>query len=135
MCLDFPELKENYRFKNSISIYYNNDNVFEEIKQKELDSKRIASYQAKKGILKDDGTPYFSTEYLIRTELKLTDTEIKSNQRWLESDEEETSSSQETAYTDAGGSGVAASAPAGGEQEGGTAETIEGGEVGQEGSL
>ena len=83
------ELKEDYKFNNAIGITYHNDNVFEEIKQNELESKRIASFTAKKGVLKDDGTPYFSTEYLIRKELKMSEDEIEANKKWFEMTEEE----------------------------------------------
>ena len=137
MCLDFPQLGEDHKFNNAIGIQYNNDNVFEEMKQNEIEAKRIASYTAKKGIMRDDGTPYFSTEYLIRKELRMTEDEIESNQKWLDSEIE----AEETAAMAAGmgaapmGGGVA---PAGGGEappaEGGS-ETIEGGEVSGAGQL
>jgi hypothetical protein len=132
MCLDFPELAEDYRFNNAIGIRYHNDNVFEEIKQNELESKRIASFTAKKGIMKDDGTPFFSTDYLIRKELRLTEDEIQSNQKWFEAMEEEPDQVSPGAAPAPGGAASAAPAapaPAGGE------ETIAGGEVKGEGQL
>lgn len=103
MCLDFPILKDDHKFKNSIGLIYNNDNVFEELKEKELDAKRIASFTSKKGILKDDGTPYFSTEYLIRKELKLTEDEIINNKRWMEISNKAKDSSS---YQSGGGGGL-----------------------------
>jgi hypothetical protein len=139
MCLDFPELKDDFKFNNAIGISYHNDNVFEEIKQNELESKRIASFTAKKGILKDDGTPYFSTEYLIRKELRLSDDEISSNKEWLsiETEEEAESQAPEGGAPPMGGEpGGAAPPPAGGEEPaGGGSETVEGGETGGEGNL
>jgi hypothetical protein len=139
MCLDFPELAQDYKFNNSISINYHNDNVFEEMKQNDLEAKRIASFTAKKGILKDDGTPYFSTEYLIRKELKLAQDEIESNADWFKMEREEEEA------TAAGAAGMAGAAPpAGGGAAGGGAaaapeaggsETKEGGETGAPGSL
>ncbi|CAB4159508.1 portal vertex protein [uncultured Caudovirales phage] len=131
MCLDFPELSDDYKFNNAIGITYNNDNVFEEMKQNEIEAKRIASFTAKKGLMKDDGTPYFSTDYLIRKELKMTEDEIQSNQKWFDQkvDEEE----EQAAAGGGGGAGAApaagAAAPAAGAAEapaGG--ETVEGGE-------
>jgi hypothetical protein len=139
MCLDFPELAQDYKFNNSISINYHNDNVFEEMKQNDLEAKRIASFTAKKGILKDDGTPYFSTEYLIRKELKLAQDEIESNADWFKMEREEEEA------TAAGAAGMAGAAPpvGGGAAGGGAAsapeaggsETKEGGETGAPGSL
>ena len=140
MCLDFPELKEDYKFNNAIGITYHNDNVFEEMKENELEAKRIASFTAKKGVLKDDGTPYFSTEYLIRKELRMTEDEIESNKKWFEMEKDEIAEG-EAANIPAGegaapAGGEAAAAPAAaGEAEGGGGETIEGGETGAEGSL
>jgi hypothetical protein len=137
MCLDFPELKDDYKFNNAIGISYHNDNVFEEIKQNELEAKRIASFTAKKGILKDDGTPYFSTEYLIRSELRLSEDEIQSNQDWFEFEEKDEA---EVAPVEGGGgmgmeTGGTAPAPTAAETPAGGEETIAGGETAGEGSL
>lgn len=139
MCLDFPELKDDFKFNNGIGINYHNDNVFEEIKQNELEAKRIASFTAKKGILKDDGTPYFSTEYLIRTELKLSEDEIESNEDWFKyeqgtEEDVQPAGGAPMAGGDAMGGGAAA-APAGGEAPAGGGETVDGGETSGEGSL
>jgi hypothetical protein len=142
MCLDFPELKEDYKFNNAIGITYHNDNVFEEIKENELEAKRIASFTAKKGVLKDDGTPYFSTEYLIRKELRMTEDEIQSNKKWFQMEEKEIAQGSADAALGADGAGmpmdtggVAPAATPGGEEGGGSSETTEGGETGGEGSL
>jgi hypothetical protein len=130
MCLDFPELGDDHKFNNAIGITYHNDNVFEEMKRNEIEAKRIAAYTAKKGIMKDDGTPYYSTEYLIREELKMTDSEIEANRKWLEQEIEDE-------ITAAGGSaggappvagGAAPAPPAAAATAEGGSETVEGGE-------
>lgn len=139
MCLDFPDIKNDYKFKNAIGITYHNDNVFEEMKENELEAKRIASFTAKKGVLKDDGTPYFSTEFLIRKELKMSEDEIESNKKWFEMEKDEITEGEAAAAAGGGEAampdGGVASPPAGGEKEGGGGETIEGGETGDNGSL
>ena len=137
MCLDFPALKDDFKFSNAIGIKYHNDNVFEEIKQKELEAKRIASFTAKKGIMKDDGTQYFSTDYLIRSELRMTESEIDANEDWFKINEIEAQMGEAGAGGDggAGGGGGAAGAPAGAEAAAGGSETKDGGETGPEGSL
>lgn len=136
MCLDFPDLATDYKFGNGLGITFNNDNVFEEMKQNELESKRIASFTAKKGIMKDDGTPYFSTEYLIRKELRLTADEIDSNQHWIDASKaaEEKAAASEAAAP-AGGGAAAAAPAATAEQPAAGAETIEGGETKGAGAL
>lgn len=139
MCLDFPDLKEDYKFKNAIGINYHNDNVFEEMKENELEAKRIASFTAKKGVLKDDGTPYFSTEYLIRKELRMSEDEIEANKKWLQMEDEDAAEGEVADIPDSGGAAPVdtSTAPtqAEGAEEGGGAETKEGGETGAEGSL
>lgn len=140
MCLDFPDLKEDYKFKNSIGVSYHNDNVFEEIKEKDLEAKRLASFVAKKGILRDDGTPYFSTEYLIRKELRLTEDEIEANKKWKEIDKEKGLTPQlpvEGAEMPAAPeAGVAPASTTGAETTAaGGSETVEGGETSGGGNL
>jgi len=135
MCLDFPSLKDDYKFKNAIGINYHNDNVFEEMKENELEAKRIASFTAKKGVLRDDGTPYFSTEYLIRKELRMTNDEIEANKKWFEMEQDVIIKGNEAAAAGMAATGGAAPMATAGEAEGGGGETIEGGETGAAGSL
>ena len=136
MCMDFPELGDDHKFNNAIGIRYNNDNVFEEMKQNEIEAKRIAAFTAKKGIVKDDGTPYFATEYLVRTDLRMTEDEIESNQKWFdykENQEEAAASGAAGGGAPAGGGGAAAP-PAAPAAEGGS-EVIDGGETKGTGQL
>ena len=141
MCLDFPALKDDFKFSNAIGIKYHNDNVFEEMKEKELEAKRIASFTAKKGIMKDDGTPFFSTDYLVRNELRMTESEIDANEEWFEMREKEVQAATGDMGAgggggDLGGGGGAAAGGGGGEAPaGGGGETVDGGETGAEGSL
>jgi hypothetical protein len=140
MCLDFPELADDYRFTNAIGITYHNDNVFEEMKENEIEAKRIAAFQGKKGVMRDDGTPYFATEYLIRKELKMTEAEIKSNQQWFDQipDDEPPVESQGEPPAPGGvapaAGGAAPAAPAA-EAPAGGGEEIAGGETKGEGTL
>lgn len=135
MCLDFPELGEDHKFNNAIGIRYNNDNVFEEMKQNEIEAKRIAAFTAKKGIVKDDGTPYFTTEYLVRTDLKMTEDEIEANQKWFDFKEnEEIVAAAGGGSFPAGGGGGGGAAGASAPAEGGS-ETVEGGETKGSGQL
>jgi hypothetical protein len=141
MCLDFPDIADDYKFNNAIGLKFNNDNVFEEMKKNEIEAKRIAAFQAKKGVMKDDGTPYFSTEYLIREELKMNDSEIKSNQSWFDqqADAEEAAAAAAPPPPGGGappaGGGGAAPAPAGAAAAEGGGEVKDGGETSGEGQL
>jgi hypothetical protein len=141
MELDMPEIKGDPKFRNAIGVSFNNDNLFEEMKEREVANKRLASFTAMKGVMNDDGTPYFSTEYLIRKELKLPDDEIEKNNNYKIQEAEETEEASQ-ASGDAGGAGIdagagGAAAPPAGEAgaEGGGTETIEGGETKGEGQL
>jgi hypothetical protein len=141
MCLDFPDIADDYKFNNAIGIKYNNDNVFEEMKKNEIEAKRIAAFQAKKGVMKDDGTPYFATEYLIREELKMNDVDIKSNQSWFDqqadTEEDEAAAPAPGGAMPAapGGGGGVAPAPGGESPAEGGGEVKEGGETSGEGQL
>lgn len=138
MCLDFPALKDDFKFSNAIGIKFHNDNVFEEMKEKELEAKRIASFTAKKGIMKDDGTPFFSTDYLIRNELRMTESEINANEEWFEMREKEVQPAPGDMGAGGGGDlggGGAAGGTGGDAGAGGGGETIDGGETGADGSL
>ena len=105
MELDMPEIKGDPKFRNAIGVSFNNDNLFEEMKEREVANKRLASFTAMKGVMNDDGTPYFSTEYLIRKELKLPDDEIEKNNNYKIQEAEETEEASQ-ASGDAGGAGI-----------------------------
>lgn len=79
MCLDFQELKSDYKFKNAIGITWYNDNVFEEMKEADLLNKRLATINSLKAVKDDSNKPYFSTDYLIKEYLKLSDEDIQKN--------------------------------------------------------
>ena len=112
MCLDFKDLKDDYRFKNAVGIQWHDDNVFEEIKQQDLLNKRLATLNALKGVVDDAGQPYFSTEFLVKEYLKLSDEELKKNQDYKNDELEEGEGEA------GGGGGAAPNQPAGGGEGG-----------------
>jgi hypothetical protein len=83
MCLDFKELKDDPKFSNAIGLQFYDDNVFEEIKQQDLLNKRLATLNSLKAVVDDAGQPYFSTEYLIKEYLKLSDDDLDKNRDYL----------------------------------------------------
>jgi len=80
MCLDFKELRTDFKFKNAIGITWYNDNVFEEMKQADLMNKRLATINSMKAVIGDDGRPFFSTDFLIKEKLKMSDEQLKKNE-------------------------------------------------------
>ena len=85
MCLDIKELRNDPKFPNAVGLKWHNDNVFEELKEQDLINKRIATVNALKAVANDDKTPYFSTEYLIKEHMKLSDEAIQKNKDYLDS--------------------------------------------------
>ena len=83
MCLDVKDLKADHKFANAVGMVWHDDNVFEEIKNQELLNKRLATLNSMKAVVDDANKPYFSTEYLIKEYLKLSDEDIEKNRNYL----------------------------------------------------
>lgn len=79
MCLDVPALKDDPEFKNNIGIRFNNDNLFEEMKDAEVNKLRMTTVKEMADVKDGLGQQYFSTEYLLRRFGKLTDDDVKQN--------------------------------------------------------
>jgi hypothetical protein len=80
MCMDHDGIKEDPHIKNAMGVKFNNENIYEELKDAELTDKRVNTIETLQKIKDDNGQPYFSTEFLVRNKLKLTPEEIKSNE-------------------------------------------------------
>lgn len=124
MCLDVKELKNDHKFANAVGLTWHDDNVFEEIKTQELLNKRLATLNAMKAVVNDENKPYFSTEYLIREYLKLSDEDLAKNKSYL------AVSSSDEVKADGGGAG--AGAPAGAATPAAGGEAAAGGETSSE---
>jgi hypothetical protein len=83
MCLDVKELRTDPKFQNAIGIAWYDDNVFEEIKNQDLLNKRIAAINALKAVTNDQQKPYFSSDFLVKEYLKLSDEIIQKNADYL----------------------------------------------------
>ena len=112
MCLDFKDLKDDYRFKNAVGINWHDDNVFEEIKQQDLLNKRLATLNALKGVVDDEGKPYFSTEYLVKEYLRMSDEDLQKNKDYM--NQTPTGEGEEGAAAEPGAAPEAGAAPEGG---------------------
>lgn len=125
MCLDVKELKADHKFANAVGLVWHDDNVFEEIKTQELLNKRLATLNSMKAVVDDEGKPYFSTEFLIREYLKLSDESLTKNQSYKAAQTNEASG-------EAPGADSPGSAPVGSAPTGATGETPAGGETSSE---
>lgn len=92
ICLDFPELEDDTNFKGNLTIKYNKDNVFEELKQMELASKKIDFIsQVRSGLTEQDKdlneVPFFSLNFLIKKYGGFTEEDLKKNKKMKEVDD------------------------------------------------
>ena len=87
MVLKYPDLKDDEAFKANITIKYNKDNLFEEMKTIELTQKRIEFITAMKDSLtttdaEGNDNPYFNVDFLVKKYLKLDEDDIVMNNRY-----------------------------------------------------
>jgi hypothetical protein len=89
MCLNHPDLKNDIAFKSGLGISYVKDNLFEELKEMEIKSKRvdfIGNMKTQLSVMSADMTeiPYFDLGWLIKKYGGFTPDDIKSNERYKE---------------------------------------------------
>lgn len=114
MCLDMKELRSDPKFINAIGLTWYNDNVFEEIKAQDLINKRLATVNALKAVQDEDGKAFFSTEFLIREYLKMSDDDLQKNKDYLMIKAAGEAGAEAGGAAAAGGGGAAGAAAAGG---------------------
>ena len=86
MVLDNPELQDDFNFKANLSVEYNKDNVFEELKEMELASKRIDFISTMMSSLVEQDAdmneiPYFNLSYLIKRYGGFNQEDLRANER------------------------------------------------------
>lgn len=87
MCLSHEELQNDELFKSALSLSYNKDNMFEEMKEYDIMQKRIdfisSAMQIMDKELDSSGTledvSYFDPKFVIKKYLKLSDADVKAN--------------------------------------------------------
>ena len=95
MGLNHPEFAEDELFQSTLTISFNKDNVFEELKEMDIMGKRIDFANSMMQIMdkKKDATgmdvdvPYFTPKFVIEKYLKLTQSDINLNNRYKEEKE------------------------------------------------
>lgn len=86
MCLNHPELKNDVAFKSGLSLNFMKDNVFEELKEMELQSKRvdfIGNLKTQLSTMDAEMTeiPFFDLGWLIKRYGGFTADDLKANER------------------------------------------------------
>lgn len=94
LCIDMPELQEERPFLNSIQLKYNSYNIFEELLEMDLMQKRVEFIQMMKDSMVDmdpNGceVKFFSSEFLVKKYLKMSDADLAENARMKEKEMEE----------------------------------------------
>lgn len=87
LCLDIPELQDNQAFLTCIQLHYKSYNLFEELMEIELMTKRVEHIQNMKDSMIDmdkegNEIKYFSSKFLVQKYLKLSDADIKLNEKY-----------------------------------------------------
>jgi hypothetical protein len=87
MVLDFPELKDDEMFKTSLGLKYNKDNVFEELKQMELNTRRIDYIRnMKDSFVNVDANmneqPVFDMQFLLDKHFPINELDFELNEKY-----------------------------------------------------
>ena len=87
LALQIPDIKNDKRILDSISLRFNSYNQFTELMQAELDQKRMEHIQTLKDTFTsqdDDGNevPYFCDKFLIIKYLKMSDADLELNEKF-----------------------------------------------------
>lgn len=94
VAMEIPELLDNKEFLNSISLQYKTYNPFEEMIEIELMDKRVEFIQNMKDSMVDmdlegNEIKFFSSRFLVEKYLKLSDADIKLNEKYKKDEIEE----------------------------------------------
>jgi hypothetical protein len=86
LALSVPELQENRQFLEAISLQYKSYNLFEEMMELDLMQKRVEHIQTMKDSMVDmdvegNEIKFFSSEFLVKKYLKLSDADLKLNDK------------------------------------------------------
>lgn len=97
MGLLYPDLAEDELFKSTLSLSFNKDNVFEEMKQMLIMQQRVDFATSMMGIMDkkkdasgmDVDVPYFTPKFIIEKYLKLSADDIAANERMKKEKDEQ----------------------------------------------
>ena len=94
LCLDMPEMQDERPFLNSIQLKYNSYNLFEEMMELDLMQKRVDFIQTMKDSMVDmdsegNDVKFFSSEFLVKKYLKMSDADLRENEKLKRQEEEQ----------------------------------------------
>ena len=94
LALDIPELQEAKEILDAVQLRYQSYNLFEEMFEQEVMQKRVEFVQTMKDSLCDmdpegNEVKFFSSEFLVRKYLKMSDADLKLNKKLSEKEREE----------------------------------------------
>jgi hypothetical protein len=94
ICLEIPELQDNRQFLEAISLQYKSYNLFEEMMEQELATKRVEFIQTMKESMIDmdvngNEIKFFASKFLVQKYLKLSDADLKLNDKMKKEEIEE----------------------------------------------
>ena len=94
VALDIPELQENRQFLEAIALQFKSYNLFEEMMELELTQKRCDFIQNMKDSMVDmdvegNEIKYFSSKFLVQKYLKMSDADLKMNEKLKKEEMEE----------------------------------------------
>lgn len=94
LALDIPEVREMPEILDAVQLRWQSYNLFEEMFEQELMQKRVEFIQMMKDSLVDMDTQgnevkFFSSEFLVRKYLKLSDADLKLNKKYSEQERKE----------------------------------------------
>ena len=86
LALDIPELQDNKQILDAVSLQFKSYNLFEEMMELELMQKRVEHIQTMKDSMVDmdvegNEIKFFSSEFLVKKYLKLSDQDLKLNEK------------------------------------------------------
>ena len=83
MILDFPELKDDINFNNSIKLEFISDTLFEEWRYlKNLSERAQIASTLSSSIVDAEGKPFLHVEWVVRHIIKLTDADLEENDKY-----------------------------------------------------
>ena len=94
LALSIPDLQDNRQFLDAISLQYKSYNLFEEMMEQELATKRVEFIQTMKESMIDmdkegNEIKFFSSKFLVQKYLKLSDADLKLNDKLKQEEIEE----------------------------------------------
>lgn len=94
LALDIPELREMPEILDAVQLRWQSYNLFQELLDQEIQQKRVEFVQMMKDSLVDMDTQgnevkFFSSEFLVRKYLKMSDADLKLNAKYSKKEREE----------------------------------------------